>query len=308
MSRLRRSNEAEQTRRGGRARAFRLLPGIYDATPLHSTQRLRAGLKYVAPPALERGRADTARREGTAFRLLPGIYDAMPLHGREQRAELAGGEVFRGAEASVEFGGRQAPQAVDSAEKIPGRTVALARVAFETAGNQVAVGIASEPRAWHDVVEALHVSGSAAEAVKASAAFAIVNGFAERPGFQEIRGFEVRGRRLFRGLGGAILARADGADLLGQAHLDNVAGFAAFEQAQSAELIEAAHRLAHRSVGQAQIAGYRHNRKVQAELAYDEGMAQEIGVDGTVPNGQAETRGENIFKLHPEEFGVQSFV
>src|SRR6267378_3305074 len=29
------------------------------------TQRLRAGLKYVAPPALERGRADTARREGT---------------------------------------------------------------------------------------------------------------------------------------------------------------------------------------------------------------------------------------------------
>jgi len=59
MSRLRRSNKAEQTRRGGRARAFRLLPGIYDA------QRLRAGLKYVAPPALERGRTDTARREGT---------------------------------------------------------------------------------------------------------------------------------------------------------------------------------------------------------------------------------------------------
>src|SRR5216684_3711322 len=246
------------------------------------------------------------RREGTAFRLLPGIYDAMPLHGWEQRAELAGGEVFRGTEASVEFGGRQAPQAVDSAEKIPGRTVALARVAFETAGNQVAVGIASEPRAWHDVVEALHVSGSAAEAVKAGAAFAIVNGFAERPGFQEIRGFEGGGGRLFRGLGGAILARADGADLLGQAHLDNVAGFAAFEQAQSSELIEAAHRLAHRSVGQTEIAGYGHNRKVQAELAYDEGMAQQIRVDGAVPDGQAETRGENIFKLHPEEFGVQS--
>jgi hypothetical protein len=44
---------------------------------------------------------------------------------------------------------------------------------------------------------------------------------------------------------------------------------------------------------------------VQAELAYDEGMAQEIGVDGAVPDGQAETRGENIFKLHPQ---VQSFV
>jgi hypothetical protein len=47
---------------------------------------------------------------------------------------------------------------------------------------------------------------------------------------------------------------------------------------------------------------------VQAELAYDEGMAQEIGIDGAVPDGQAETRGENIFKLHPDEFGVQSFV
>src|SRR5439155_111064 len=43
---------------------------------------------------------------------------------------------------------------------------------------------------------ARHVSGSAAETIKASAAFAIVNDFAERPGFQEIRGFECRGRRL----------------------------------------------------------------------------------------------------------------
>src|SRR6267378_3982721 len=139
------------------------------------------------------------RREATAFRLLPGIYDAMPLHGREQRAELACGEGFQGAKASVEFGGREAALAVESAQKIPGGAVALARVAFETAGNQVAVGIASEAHAWHNVVEPVHVSGSAAEAVKAGAAFAIVHGFAERPGFQEIRSFERRGRRLSRG-------------------------------------------------------------------------------------------------------------
>jgi hypothetical protein len=43
---------------------------------------------------------------------------------------------------------------------------------------------------------------------------------------------------------------------------------------------------------------------LQTELAYHQGMAQEIGVHGAVPDGQAETRGENIFKLHPEEFGV----
>src|SRR6266571_1913602 len=114
----------------------------------------------------------------------------MPRLRRWKRAELACGEIFQGAEASVEFGGRQAALAVESAQKIPGRAVGLARVAFETAGNQVAVGVASEARAWNDVVEALHMSGSAAKAVKASAAFAIVNGLAERPGFQEIRGFE----------------------------------------------------------------------------------------------------------------------
>ncbi len=231
--------------------------------------------------------------------------EARPLQRRmNRRAELACGEIFQGAKACVEFGGRQAPQAVENAQKIRGGTVALARVALDTAGNQVAVGIASEAHARHDVVEAPHVTGSAAEAVKAGAAFAIVNGFAERPGFQEIRGFERRGRRLSRVLGGAVFARANGADLLGQTHLDEMASLAAFEQAQSSQLIEAAHRLAHRPVGQTEIAGYRHNRKVQAELADDEGMAQEIGVDGAVPDGQAKTRGENIFKLYPEQFGV----
>src|SRR5207249_1632266 len=91
---------------------------------------------------------------------------------KSHRAELASGEILQGAEACVEFGGRQAPQAVERAQKIPGRTVALARVAFETAGNQVAVGIASQAHAWHHVVEAVYVSWSAAEAVKARAALA----------------------------------------------------------------------------------------------------------------------------------------
>jgi hypothetical protein len=36
-------------------------------------------------------------------------------------------------------------------------------------------------------------------------------------------------------------------------------------------------------------------------------MAQQIGIDGALLHAQAETRGENILKLHPEEFGVQFF-
>jgi hypothetical protein len=46
---------------------------------------------------------------------------------------------------------------------------------------------------------------------------------------------------------------------------------------------------------------------LQAELAYNERMAQQIGIDSAIENGQAETRGENILKLHPEESGVQFF-
>src|SRR5712664_67338 len=277
----------------------------------HYSKDMRTGRRYKRR---EKRARDSGVCPESTMPVLPrrgcqaGAQHAAPLHGWEQRADLAGGEIFQGAKACVEFGGREAPLAVENAQKVRGRTVALARVAFETAGNQVAVGMASEAHAWHNVVEALHVSGSAAEAVKANAALAIVNGFAERPGFQEIRGFEGRGRRLSRVPGSAIFARADCADLLGQAHLDEVAGFAAFEQAQSAQLIEAADGLAHGSVGKPQIAGYRQNRKVQAELAYDEGMAQQIRIDGTVPNGQSETRRENIFKLDPEEFGVQFFV
>src|SRR6266699_6889420 len=231
--------------------------------------------KGAAVPACGRWAAlRVERREGTALRLLPGMFDAVPLRKAERgkrqgaglkpgpykarRAELACGEIFQGAKASVEFGGRQAALAVESTQKIRGRTVALARVAFDTAGNQVAVGIASETSAWHDMVEALHVGGSAAEAVKASAAFAIVNGFAERPGFQEIRGFERRRRRLPGGSRAqcrAVFARANGADLLGQAHLHKVAGLAAFEHAQSSQLIEPAHCLARRSDGETQRAG-----------------------------------------------------
>ena len=83
-----------------------------------------------------------------------------------------------------------------------------------------------------------------------------------------------------------------------------MAGFAPLEHAQSPQLIEPAHRLARRSDGETQSAGQGHNRKPQAELADDERMTQQIGIDGALLDCQAETRRENIFKLHPEQFGV----
>ncbi len=53
------------------------------------------------------------------------------------RAELACGEVFQRAQACVEFGGRQAPHAVERAQKVRDRTVALARIAFDAAGTRL---------------------------------------------------------------------------------------------------------------------------------------------------------------------------
>jgi hypothetical protein len=51
----------------------------------------------------------------------------------------------------------------------------------------------------HNVVQAPHISESLPEAVEATAAFAIVNGFAEHPGFPEVPGFDIRDGTLFDG-------------------------------------------------------------------------------------------------------------
>ena len=217
-------------------------------------------------------------------------------------------------EAGVEFGGGEPAFAVEEAEKIGGGHVAFQGVAFDAAGNQVAVGIASEARARHDMVKAADVGRSAAKAVKADAAIALVNGLAERPGAHEIGGLECGGGAIFVSTcgggqgGGRTIVFPERADVFGEAHFDDMAGFAALQQAQSAQLIEAAYGLAHRAIGETQIVGHRHYREVQATLADDKRMTQEIGVDRAVPNGQAETRHKNIFKLDPEELRVEFFV
>jgi len=160
---------------------------------------------------------------------LPLLLFLISIFYLQVRPQLACGEIFQRAEARVEFLRRQAALTVERAQKIADRTVGFARVAFDTAGNQVAVGIAAEAYAGHDVVEALQFTGSVAKAVKASAAFAIVNGSAERQGFPEIFGFERRGRRRsrsphypsarLRDEWRAISAPAERSDILGQPHL-----------------------------------------------------------------------------------------
>jgi hypothetical protein len=57
--------------------------------------------------------------------LSPALFQFLFSIFRQRRAELACGEVFQGAEASVELGGREAALAVEGAQKIGGGTVAL---------------------------------------------------------------------------------------------------------------------------------------------------------------------------------------
>src|SRR5260370_625647 len=63
---------------------------------------------------------------------------------------------------------------------------------------------------------------------------------------------ELAGGEIFQGAEAGVANRAD---LLGQAHLHEMPGLAAFQHAQSPQLIEPAHRLAHRSDGETQSAG-----------------------------------------------------
>ena len=123
--------------------------------------------------------------------------------------------------------------------------------------------------------------------MKAGAAIAIVNGLAKRPGAHEIGGLEFGGGASFGDVqgGGWTIGITNRTDVFGEAHFDEMAGFAAFEQAQSAQLIEAAYGLADRAIGETQVVGHGHHGEVQATLADEKRMAQEIVVDGAVPNG-----------------------
>ncbi len=62
------------------------------------------------------------------------------------RAEFAGGEGAEGTQASGEFAAGQAALAVQPAQEVAGGSLALLGVAFQTAGDQVAVRIAARGR------------------------------------------------------------------------------------------------------------------------------------------------------------------
>ena len=147
------------------------------------------------------------------------------------RREFAGGEGVESAETGVHLGGGEAAVAEEPAEKIGGGTFAFERIAFEAAGNHVAVGIASVVGAGSDVIEALGASVGAAQAIETVSAFAEVDGLAQGAGLEEVELFEINrrvSRRVDRGIDGAgrmrgvvdgESARTGGGNLIGEASM-----------------------------------------------------------------------------------------
>ena len=109
----------------------------------------------------------------------------------ENGAELAGSEGFQGAQAAFEFGGGYAAQAIEGAQKIFGGGCSLLRVAFDAAGNEIAVGIAPAAGLRDDMVEDSPTGDEPPQTIKAQAALAHVNGLAPTADLQEIHFVEV---------------------------------------------------------------------------------------------------------------------
>jgi len=228
----------------------------------------------------------------------------------EWRREFAGGEGVEGAKLRVEFGDFDAALAVEPAEEVGSGTISFERIAFEATRNQVAVGVAATFDAGEDVVEALNARVDAHQAIKAAAAFAEVDGIAQGTGFEEVEdvqvgGVEVGGAGAAGGIADGDAAGAGAANFIGQAHLDDVAGFAAMDEAESAENDEAADGFAHGSGADADAASEPGHREAELELAFEAAVADEMRIDGAVGDGEAQPGEEKVLELYPEAFDVQ---
>jgi len=153
--------------------------------------------------------------------------------GGERRGELAGGEGVESAEAGGEFGVGQAAVAVEPAEEIGSGAIPFLGVAQQTAGDKVAIGIAPEGDARHNVIEAANQRRKPTEAIETASAFSQMDGAAQSPGLEEVR-LEVDAARKGPGAAAADAPAAGGTNFVRQPHLDYMAGIVALQQPQSA--------------------------------------------------------------------------
>jgi hypothetical protein len=221
-------------------------------------------------------------------------------------AELAGGEVVERLETANQLDAGYTAFTVEGAQKVGGRALALAGVAFPAARDQVAVRVGTELGARYDVVEALYFLADAAEAVKADAPFAGMNGPAVLGSAHKIDFLEVTagGRRNGRErLGSASSA----GNLFRKPNVHHVTGFAALDQTQCAVLHEPPQRGAYSIHGNPKIPRHPNHGKTKARLALQAAVPEKMVINGSVGGGEAQTRGKSVLELLADKFGVGLF-
>lgn len=133
-----------------------------------------------------------------------------------------------------------------------------------------------------------------------------MDGFAQGESFHEIGLFEVCAAR--EADEGADLRRVwPGANLFGQAHMDDVARLTALQQLQCAFTNEAAQGFARGVRTKAEIAGEPGHGKTKTGLPFQARMPEKVGIDGALGCGKMQARGQEVLELFADEFGVGLF-
>jgi hypothetical protein len=164
------------------------------------------------------------------------------------------------------------------------------------------------------VVEALDAGVGAAQTIKTMTAFAEVDGLAQGAGLEEIEFFQVEGVRLAGAAAAGDGARHGGqagaktANFIGEEHVNDVAGFAATDEAERTEDNEAADRFTHGAGADADAAGEPGHGEVELEPAFETAVAEEMRIDGAVGDGQAQPGEENVLELFPKMLEIQFFA
>ena len=246
--------------------------------------------------------------ESSGLRYQTNAYQWFPAFPRPERGgrEFAGDESVQSAEAAGKFDGSQTTVIVEAAEKICRRKITFLRVAFATAGDEVAVGIVLQLGKRNDMVDAARTNSKPAPAVKTEAAFPQMDGAAQGWMFEEIQLLEMVSAIGTQGAGVAWTG-GDGGYFLGQADLDHVARFAALHQAQDAAGDEAPHGPTHGVAAEADTASEPGNGKPEPKLSFKAAVTEEMRIDDAVGSGHAETR-RQVLELFPHVFGVGFFV
>jgi hypothetical protein len=140
------------------------------------------------------------------------------------------------------------------------------------------------------MVDGAYEDGEAAQAVKAEATLAGVDGLAQSFVFEEIGVRDAGGERQpGRAAGGGDIG-AESANLLRQADHDHVTDLVAFDQAQDAEIEETSQGAPRGHGTEADTAGQPGNGKTEAGPPFEPAMAQEMRIYGALGDREARAR------------------